>query len=64
MTKNSHAIAALHGVIADGTRLAAALARQAEAESRAPVAYRLTPLAEAALTAPGEPAAGPRQRRR
>jgi hypothetical protein len=54
-------VAALRGVVADGTRLAAAAARRAELESRTPVGYSLTPAAEAALTAPGDDPAGPRR---
>ena len=59
MSKNSHAVAALRGVVADGTRQAAALARRAELESRTPVRYSLTAAAEAALAAPGGQPAGP-----
>ena len=50
MSKNSEAVAALRGVVADGTRRAAALAHRAELESRTPVGYLLTSAAEAALT--------------
>ena len=61
MSKHSHAVAALRGVVADGTRQAALAARRAELESRTPVGYRLTSAAEAALAAPGGQPAGPRR---
>lgn len=62
VSKNSRAVTALCGVIADGSRLAAIAACRAELEFRAPVRYVLTSAAEAALTAPGEEPAGPGRR--
>lgn len=59
MSKHFRAVTALRRVVDDGTRLAAAMARQAELESRAPVRYSLTPAADAALTAPGDDTDGP-----
>lgn len=59
MSKHSRAVTALRRVVDDGTRLAAAIARQEELESRAPVGYSLTRAADAALTAPGDDTEGP-----
>lgn len=48
-SKHARAVASLKNVIADGNRQAAAVAAQAERESRRPVRLSLTPEAERAL---------------
>jgi hypothetical protein len=53
MPHDHPAAAALERVIADGSRLAAGLARQADLAALAPVSYSLTPLAVSALSGTG-----------
>ena len=48
-SKHARNVAALKNVVADGSRKAAAVAAQAERESRRPVPLSLTPEAERAL---------------
>lgn len=54
MPHDQPAVTAPRGVIADGSRLAAALARRASLEALVPTGYSLTPLAVSALSDTGQ----------